>query len=187
MSHVPYKWVTYHINESRTIQMSHVPYKWVTYHINESQHMIISHVTYTKFTSYKRTSTNMKESRLTVSTENTTPQKSTKSRNSHSSVQIQIKLKSRFECVPQDTNESEFLDVGSVAISVEPVIPYKWVTANTNKEIATCHDETGPYVDESWRTWMIHGTYGRVMSRVWMRHVTHMNEFPQIWRSHEPY
>jgi len=48
---------------------------------------------------------------MTVSTENATPPKSTKSRNSKSSVQIQIKSQSQFEFVPRDTEESEFLDL----------------------------------------------------------------------------
>jgi len=62
---------------------------------------------------------------MTDSTENATPSKSTKSRTSNSSVQLQIKPKSRCEFVPQDTKKSEFLDLvdcGSVAISVETVI-----------------------------------------------------------------
>ena len=48
---------------------------------------------------------------MTESTEYATPPKSTKSRNSNSSVQIQIKQKSQFELVPRDTEKSEFLNV----------------------------------------------------------------------------
>jgi len=62
---------------------------------------------------------------MTVSTENNTPPKSIKSRNSKSSVRIQIKPKSKFEFVPRDTEDFEFLDLvdfGGVAISVETVI-----------------------------------------------------------------
>ena len=44
------------------------------------------------------------------SIENATPVKSTKSRNSIFSIQIQIKPKFHFEFVPQDSGESEFLD-----------------------------------------------------------------------------
>jgi len=62
---------------------------------------------------------------MTVSTENATPPKSTKFRNSNSSVQIQIKSQSSFEFVPRDTVKSEFMDLedfGGVAISGETVI-----------------------------------------------------------------
>jgi len=48
---------------------------------------------------------------MTVSTENATPPKSTKSRDSNASVQIQIKPQSRFEFVPRNSEESEFLDL----------------------------------------------------------------------------
>ena len=44
------------------------------------------------------------------STENATPPKSTESRISNSLVQIQIKVKYQFECVPRDTEESKYLD-----------------------------------------------------------------------------
>ena len=57
-------------------------------------------------------------------TENATPPKSTKSRNSNSSVPIQIKPKAQFEFVLRDTENLEFLDVvdfGGVAIAVETV------------------------------------------------------------------
>ena len=47
---------------------------------------------------------------ITESTENTTPPKSTKSRNPNSWVHIQIKPKSQFEFVPRDAEKSEFLD-----------------------------------------------------------------------------
>jgi len=56
---------------------------------------------------------------------NTALSKSTKSRNSNSSVQMQTKSKSQLEFVPRDTEESEFLDLGGfgdVASSVETVI-----------------------------------------------------------------
>jgi len=62
---------------------------------------------------------------MTISTENVTTPKSTKSRISNSSVQIQIKTKSQLEFVPRDTEKSEFLDLvdfGGVAISMETVI-----------------------------------------------------------------
>ena len=62
---------------------------------------------------------------MTLSTQIATPLKSSKSRNSHSSVQIQIEPKSRFEFVPRDTGEFGFLDLvdfGDVAFSVESVI-----------------------------------------------------------------
>ena len=49
---------------------------------------------------------------MTDFTENATPPKSTKSRISNSSVQIQIKQKSQFECVPRNNEKSEFLDLG---------------------------------------------------------------------------
>jgi len=64
---------------------------------------------------------------MTVFTEIATPPKSTKSRNSNSSVKIQIKPKSHCEFVPRDTEKSEFLDlvdVGGVATSVETVIQH---------------------------------------------------------------
>jgi len=48
---------------------------------------------------------------LTVSTENATPPKSTISRHSHVSVQIQIKPKFHFGFVPQDIENSEFVDL----------------------------------------------------------------------------
>jgi len=54
---------------------------------------------------------------MTVSIENATTMKSTKSRNSHSSVQIQSQPESQFEFVQWDTEESEFhnlVDVGCV-------------------------------------------------------------------------
>ena len=70
--------------------------------------------------------------RVTNSTENVTPPKSSKYRNSNSSVQM--KSKSQFGFVSRDTEKSEFLDLvdfGSVAISVESVIglyPYVQVS-----------------------------------------------------------
>jgi len=62
---------------------------------------------------------------MTDSAGTATPLKFTKSRNSNSSVQIQITPKSQSEFVPQDTEESEFLDLvyfGDVAFSVGSVI-----------------------------------------------------------------
>jgi len=62
---------------------------------------------------------------MTDSTENATPPKSTKSRNSDSSVQIQIQPKFHFQVVPRDDEESEFLDLvdfGEVAFSEETVV-----------------------------------------------------------------
>jgi len=62
---------------------------------------------------------------MTVSTGNATPPKSNKSTNSNYPVQIQIQMKCKFEVVPQDTEESEFLDLmdfEDVAFSVETVI-----------------------------------------------------------------
>ena len=64
-------------------------------------------------------------SRMRVFTKNGTLSKPTKSRNSNSSVQIQMKSRSQFEFVPRDTEESEFLDLvgfGGDAFSVETVI-----------------------------------------------------------------
>jgi len=60
-------------------------------------------------------------------TENTTPPKPTESRNPNSTVHIQIKPKSHFEFVPQDTEESKFLDLADfrgAAFSVENVIEW---------------------------------------------------------------
>jgi len=48
---------------------------------------------------------------MTDSTEIATPPRSTKSRNSNSSVQVQIKPKSSFEFAPRDAEKAEFLDV----------------------------------------------------------------------------
>jgi len=62
---------------------------------------------------------------MTDSTENATPPKSTKSRNSNSSVHIQIKPKFELEFVPRDAKKSEFhdlVDFGCVAILVENVM-----------------------------------------------------------------
>jgi len=59
------------------------------------------------------------------STENAALPKSTKSRNSYSSVPIQIKAKSQFEFVPRDANKSESLDwedLGNASFAVETVI-----------------------------------------------------------------
>ena len=59
------------------------------------------------------------------STENATPPKSTRSKNSNSSVQIQIVHFSQFEFVLRDTEKSEFLDLvdaGGLVMSVETVI-----------------------------------------------------------------
>ena len=61
----------------------------------------------------------------THSTENATTPQSTKSRNSNSSVQLQIQPKSQFEFVPQNTEESEYLDLADsedAAFSAETVI-----------------------------------------------------------------
>jgi len=46
MSHVTYKWVMSHINESCHIWISHVTYVWVLSHMNKSCHIWMSHVTY---------------------------------------------------------------------------------------------------------------------------------------------
>ena len=63
---------------------------------------------------------------MTDSTENhATPSESTKSRNSNSSVQNQIKPNFQPEFVPRDTEESEIFDLvdfGGVAFSVATVI-----------------------------------------------------------------
>jgi len=62
---------------------------------------------------------------MTDSTGTATPPKFTKSQNSNSSVQIQITPKSQSEFVPQDSEESEFLDLvdfGNVAFSVGSII-----------------------------------------------------------------
>jgi len=62
---------------------------------------------------------------MTDSTENhATPSESTKSRNSNSSEQNQIKPNFQPEFVPRDTEESEFFDLvdfGGVAFSVAKV------------------------------------------------------------------
>jgi len=44
-------------------------------------------------------------------TENATPPKTTKSKNSHSSVQLEFKPKSPFENVPRHAEASQFLDL----------------------------------------------------------------------------
>jgi len=79
---------------------------------------------------------------LTNCTKNATFPKSTKSRKSNFTVQIQIKPKSQFEFVPRDTEESEFLDVadfGDVAFSVESAIERKLEKAEEiSKERALC-------------------------------------------------
>jgi len=61
---------------------------------------------------------------MTDSTENVTPPKSTKSINSHSATQIQIKPEDHFEFVLWDTEKSVFLDLvdfGDAVFSVETV------------------------------------------------------------------
>ena len=65
------------------------------------------------------------ESQSTYSTGRASPPNSTKSRNSNSSVQIQINPRSRFESVPRNTKKSVFLnlvDFGGAPISVKTVI-----------------------------------------------------------------
>jgi len=75
---------------------------------------------------------------------NATPPNSTKSKNSKFSVQIQIKSKSQFRFAPQDTEESEFIDLvdfGDVKFPVETVIkihirpqfPFEFVVQETGK------------------------------------------------------
>jgi len=64
---------------------------------------------------------------MTDSTVDATPLKSSTSRNSNFTVQIQLKPKSPFEFVPCDAEESGFLDLGDfwdVAFTVESVM---WV------------------------------------------------------------
>ena len=71
---------------------------------------------------YKR---NLSSTSTTISTGNTAFPKSTRSRNSNSSVHIQIIPKSQHEFVPRDTDQSEVLELvefGGVAISGETVI-----------------------------------------------------------------
>jgi len=61
---------------------------------------------------------------MTISTENATPLKSSESRNSNSSEQIQMRPRSQFEFVLWDTEESKFFDMvgfGDVAFSLETV------------------------------------------------------------------
>jgi len=61
---------------------------------------------------------------MTDSTENAAPPKSAKSRNSDSSVQIQIKLKPQSEFVPRDIEESEFFDSADfIGVVFSVVIP----------------------------------------------------------------
>jgi len=58
---------------------------------------------------------------MTVSTANATPPKPTKSRNSNSLEQFQMKPTSQFQFVSRDTGKSEFLDLvdfGDQAFSV---------------------------------------------------------------------
>jgi len=62
-------------------------------------------------------------SHRTISTENDPTPTSTKSRNLNSSVQIEIKSTSPCECVPRNTEKSDFLDVdfGVVVFSLDIV------------------------------------------------------------------
>ena len=91
------------------------------------------------------------------------PLKSTKSTNSNSSVQIQIKTKSQFECVPRHTVESEFLDLvdfGGVA----------FLSGNCHTHTnAPCH---------------IYDLYTNGYVSV-MKHATHMNASRHACMSHE--
>jgi len=62
---------------------------------------------------------------MTDSTENVAPLKSTTSRYSNFTVQIQIEPESQFEFVPRDNEESEFFDLvdfWDVAIAVDTII-----------------------------------------------------------------
>jgi len=71
---------------------------------------------------------------MTVSTGIAKPPKPTKSRNSKSWVQIQIKPKSQFEFVPRDIQKSESLDVvdvGELGILVE--IAHMYESWHTNE------------------------------------------------------
>jgi len=92
------------------------------------------------------------------STENATPPKSTKSRNSNSSVQIQIKPKSRLfksEFVLRDIKKSEFLglmDCGDAAFLVETVIAMflpKLKTDTARYRVANIHTKTYLYMSSS--------------------------------------
>ena len=80
-------------------------------------------------------------------TEPAIPTKSTTSRNSNYSVQIQTKLESQFEFGPRDTEESEFLDVvdfEGVAISVESVIAHCLLIRHTRYQPQpTCRYDAG--------------------------------------------
>jgi len=62
---------------------------------------------------------------VTLSSDNVMTPKSTETRNSNSSGQIQIKSKSTFDSVSRDIENSEFLDLadfGGVVFSVESVV-----------------------------------------------------------------
>ena len=76
---------------------------------------------------------------MTVSTEDTTPPNSIISRNSISSVQIQIKSKSQFEFVPRDTEESEFLDWWIVG-----VLHFQWKLSYLKPVEQTMYSGTVP-------------------------------------------
>jgi len=54
MSHVVYKWVTSHMNESCHIWMSHVTHEWVVPHINESRHICETWLIWMGHVTYKR-------------------------------------------------------------------------------------------------------------------------------------
>jgi len=77
---------------------------------------------------------------MTDFTEIITPTQFTKSGNSNYSVTVQMKAPTQFECVPRDTEKSEFLDlvhVGEVAFAVETII----LTAQISSDL--CHCEGG--------------------------------------------
>ena len=94
---VTHEWVMSHMDESCHVWMSHVTSEWVVSHsAGRSTGICDMHIQYTH---------------MTDSTENATPPKSTKSTTSNSSVHIQIKVKSRFEFIPRDTEEPKFLDL----------------------------------------------------------------------------
>ena len=118
------------------------------------------------------------------------PRKSTKSRPSNSSIQIQIKPKCRFRFVPRDAEKIEFLDCvvfGDVACPVKKKVSYT-VTQKSSQSLVsfakepyksfwgcrmsseTCHRQS--HVTYLWSTVVIHVC----LSVTWQ---THTSEWPQ--------
>ena len=134
-SYHTYEWVIAHIQKSHItytrIWMSHITHIWMSHitHMDESCHTcewLAPQQSGNDITNYI---THTHETYVTYASlffEDAAPPKSSKSRNSNSSVQIQIEPKSQFEFVPRGNKEFEFLDLvdfGDVVLSVEFVIP----------------------------------------------------------------